>query len=153
MSCRTTNSLLSADLYVLLRVQWKTPDDGKRNCPKHVEFYSKNKFETLVYLVRFIKRIYHDARSPERQIRHRGHSHLQCLIDVGNRPPTSTYHQVICPYFHFLSYVIKACYFYVFVCLFCLLAFNHEWDEPVSKYLNDTCVWTVNCHYTISVFH
>jgi len=23
----------------------KTPDDGQRNCPKHVEFYSKNKFE------------------------------------------------------------------------------------------------------------
>ena len=27
----------------LLCVQWKTPDDGQRNCPKHVEFYSKNK--------------------------------------------------------------------------------------------------------------
>ena len=25
-------------------VQWKTPDDGKRNCPKHLELYSKNKF-------------------------------------------------------------------------------------------------------------
>jgi len=33
---------------------------------KHVEFYSKNKFEKLVYLVGFIIRIYHDARSPER---------------------------------------------------------------------------------------
>ena len=39
-----------------------------RNCPKHVEFYSKNKFEKLVHLVGFIVRIYHDARSPERQI-------------------------------------------------------------------------------------
>jgi len=28
----------------------KTPDDGQRNCPKHVEFYSKNKFEKLVHL-------------------------------------------------------------------------------------------------------
>ena len=37
----------------LLCVQWKTPDDGQRNCPKHVEFYSKNKFEELVYLVGF----------------------------------------------------------------------------------------------------
>jgi len=37
-------------------VQWKTPDDGQRNCPKHVEFYSKNKFEKLVHLVGFIKR-------------------------------------------------------------------------------------------------
>ena len=33
-----------------------------------VEFYSKNKFEKLVHLVFFIIRIYHDARSPERQI-------------------------------------------------------------------------------------
>jgi len=46
----------------------KTPDDGQRNCPKHVEFYSKNKFDKLVHLVGFIIRIYHDARSPERQI-------------------------------------------------------------------------------------
>ena len=28
----------------LLWVQWKTPDYGQRNCPKHVEFYSKDKF-------------------------------------------------------------------------------------------------------------
>ena len=34
-----------------LRVQWKTPDDGQRNCLKHTEFYSKNKFEKLVHLV------------------------------------------------------------------------------------------------------
>ena len=37
----------------LLCVQWKTPDDGQRNCPKHVEFYSKNKFEKIVHLVWF----------------------------------------------------------------------------------------------------
>jgi len=37
-------------------VQLKTPDDGQRNCPKHVEFYSKNKFKKLVLLVRFIIR-------------------------------------------------------------------------------------------------
>ena len=30
-----------------------TPDDGRRNCPKHMEFYSKNKFEKLVQLVGF----------------------------------------------------------------------------------------------------
>ena len=55
------------DIYLLLCVQWKTPDDGQRSCPKHVEFYSKNKFQKLVHLVGFIVRIYHDARSPERQ--------------------------------------------------------------------------------------
>jgi len=36
----------------------KTPDDGQRNRPKHVEFYSKNKLEKLVHLVGFIIRIY-----------------------------------------------------------------------------------------------
>ena len=41
----------------LLCVQWKTPDDGQRNSPKQVEFYSKNKFEKLVHLVGFIIRI------------------------------------------------------------------------------------------------
>ena len=51
----------------LLYVQWKTPDDGQRNCPKQVEFHSKNIFEKLVYLVGFIISIYHDARSRERQ--------------------------------------------------------------------------------------
>jgi len=45
----------------------KTPDDGQRNCPKHVEFYSKNKLEKLVYLVGFIIRICHDTRSSECQ--------------------------------------------------------------------------------------
>ena len=40
----------------LLCVQWKTSDVGQRNCPKHVEFYSKNKFEKLVHLVGFIIR-------------------------------------------------------------------------------------------------
>ena len=29
----------------------KTHDDGQRNCPKHVEFKSKNKFEKLAHLV------------------------------------------------------------------------------------------------------
>jgi len=37
----------------LLCVQWKTPDDGQRNCPKHVEFNSENKFEKLANLVGF----------------------------------------------------------------------------------------------------
>ena len=40
----------------LLCVQCKTPDDGQSNCPKHVEFYSKNKFEKLVHLAGFIAR-------------------------------------------------------------------------------------------------
>jgi len=39
-------------------VQWKTPADGQSNCPKHVEFYSKNKFQKLVHLVGFIVKMY-----------------------------------------------------------------------------------------------
>jgi len=42
----------------------QTLDDGQRNCPKHVEFYSKNKFEKLVHLVGFIIRICHSILIP-----------------------------------------------------------------------------------------
>jgi hypothetical protein len=38
-------------------VQWKTPDDGQRNCPKHVEFLDKNKFGKISASVGFIKKI------------------------------------------------------------------------------------------------
>jgi len=40
---------LSANLYdiPLLSVQWKTPDDGQGNCPKHVEFHSKIKISEI----------------------------------------------------------------------------------------------------------
>ena len=38
-------------------VEQLLPDDGQKTCPKHVEFYSKNKFERLVHLVGFIVRI------------------------------------------------------------------------------------------------
>jgi len=37
--------------------QQTCPDDGQRNCPKHAEFYSKNKFEKLVALIGFITRM------------------------------------------------------------------------------------------------
>ena len=52
----------------LLCVQWRTPHDGQRNCPKHTEFHSKNKFEKSVHLVDFIIRICHDAQSHERKM-------------------------------------------------------------------------------------
>ena len=45
----------------------QTPDDGQMNCPKHVEFYSENKFEKLVHLFGFIMRMYYDARSPKHE--------------------------------------------------------------------------------------
>ena len=55
-------------IYTIAVCTVKNSDDGQRNCPKHVEFYSKNKFEKLLHLVGFIIRIYYDARPPERQI-------------------------------------------------------------------------------------
>ena len=61
MSYRFADSSQAVSISVwhipLLCVKWKTPDDGQRNCPKHVEFYSKNKFEKLRHLVGFIIRI------------------------------------------------------------------------------------------------
>ena len=40
-------------------VQWKTPDDGQRNCPKHVKFLDKNKFGKISTSVGFIKKKFH----------------------------------------------------------------------------------------------
>jgi len=50
-------------LQLASRIRTFRPDPAR----KHVEFYSKNEFEKLLHLVGFIIRIYHDARSPERQ--------------------------------------------------------------------------------------
>jgi len=47
---------------LLLYVQSWTPDDGRKDRPKHVECDSKiNKFETLVHLVGFTIEIYYVA--------------------------------------------------------------------------------------------
>ena len=45
------------DIYLLLCIQYQAPDDEQKTCPKPVEFYSKNKFDKLVYLAGFIIRI------------------------------------------------------------------------------------------------
>ena len=71
----------------LLCVQWKTPDDGQRNCLKYVEFYSKNKFEKLVHLVGFIVRMYFlcqlhiNIQSPQRIVK--------ILLRSGMPPPSA----------------------------------------------------------------
>jgi len=62
----------------------KIPSDRQRNRPKHVEFYYKNKIEKLVHLFGYIIRIYHDARSPERQKNHFIVKHSICAA-VGCR--------------------------------------------------------------------
>jgi len=56
MSCRFDESFQARQILSCLKaaikqaghipmpnVQWKIPDDGKRNCPKHVEFLDKGK--------------------------------------------------------------------------------------------------------------
>ena len=88
---RTSCQHKMCDIYLLLGVQWKTPADGQRNCPKHVEFCSKNKFEKLEHLVGFIKRIYHDARSPECQIITM-HGHLNVKLSRCTVTWKSIYH-------------------------------------------------------------
>jgi hypothetical protein len=51
--CTHSNGICNKSL---LCVQCKTPDDGRRNCPKHVEIHSKNKLEKIVHIVGFIIR-------------------------------------------------------------------------------------------------
>jgi len=55
----------TVSLFIISSLALYTQQYIQRNCPKHVEFYSKNKFEKLVHLIGFIIRIYHDARSSE----------------------------------------------------------------------------------------
>jgi len=45
------------DTYLLLCIQYYTPDDGQETSSKQVEFYSKNKFEKLFHLAGFIIRM------------------------------------------------------------------------------------------------
>jgi len=53
----------------MLCVYSENPLMMDRGTVRNMQFYSKNRFEKLVHLVGFIIRIYHDARSPERQNR------------------------------------------------------------------------------------
>ena len=59
--CTHSNGICHTGLLtytIALCVQSKTPDDGQRNCPKHVEFHPKNKFEKWMHLVGFTLRNY-----------------------------------------------------------------------------------------------
>ena len=66
MSCRFDDSFHARPSWSCLKsviklpwhipVQWKTPDDGLRYCPKHVEFLDKNKFGKSVRVLVLLKR-------------------------------------------------------------------------------------------------
>jgi hypothetical protein len=61
MSCRFDDgfqAVIKSALHIPVpNVQWQTPDDGQRKCPKHVKFLDKNKFGKLVRLLVLLKRI------------------------------------------------------------------------------------------------
>jgi hypothetical protein len=63
----------------------KTPDDGERNCPKHVEFLSNNKFEKLVHLVGFIIR-----NTPTIFVKLLPHPHKESFSVCNMRPTVAT---------------------------------------------------------------
>jgi hypothetical protein len=54
------------DIYLMLCVQSWTPDGGRKDRPKHIQWYSIN--SKIVHLVGFTIEIYHYVRSHERQI-------------------------------------------------------------------------------------
>jgi hypothetical protein len=69
MSCKFVDSFQSHPgwtcLKAVIRLAWhiplpnvqcRTPDDGQRNRPKHVEFLDKNKFGKISASVGFIKK-------------------------------------------------------------------------------------------------
>ena len=66
------------DKYLLLCIQYQTPDDGQYTCPKHVEFYTKINLKNQCISLVFIIWIYHDARSSE----------CQKKANDGSVPPT-----------------------------------------------------------------
>jgi len=53
------------DIYLMLCVQTWTPDDGRKDRPKHIEWYSIN--SKIVHIVGFTVELYHYVRSHERQ--------------------------------------------------------------------------------------
>jgi len=43
-------------------VQYRTPDDGQTECPKHVEFYNRINLDNYYVWLVILKKIYYDAR-------------------------------------------------------------------------------------------
>ena len=89
----------------LLCVQWKTPDDGQRNCSKHVEFYSKKKFEKLVHLVWFYYKNF-----------------SRCTFAWTSN--TNTQEVLLLPYCFFVCLVFCLCVFVPFLCFIYVLVLS-----------------------------
>jgi len=84
----------------LLCVQWKTPDDGQRNCPKPVEFYSKNKFEKSASSWFYYKNLLR-CRSLNVTISRCTVTWTSLYHDLGHW--TSLYHDVRSPERHYIT--------------------------------------------------
>jgi hypothetical protein len=65
-ACKQTTNLY--DIHVKLCVQSWTPDDGRKDRPKHVEWYLIN--SKVVHLVGFTIEIYHDPMNVKHTILH-----------------------------------------------------------------------------------
>ena len=121
----------------LLCVQWKTPDDVQRNCPKHVEFHSKNKFEKLVHLVGFIIRnltqctVTWTSNSPKAFPPHKGFMGILLFFGLFVIEVT-TWHVVATCFCRFLR-----CVTYSVAKLFTLY-----W-RTVFLYVNDDLKWSI----------
>jgi hypothetical protein len=73
-------------------------EDGQRNCPKHVEFHSKKKFEKLVHLIGCIIRICHNARSSGRWTEKLSET---CRVSFQNKFEKSV---------HLVGFIIRICH-------------------------------------------
>jgi len=71
------------DIYLMLYLQSWAPDDGRKDRPKHVGWYSIN--SKIVHLVDFTIEIYHDARSHESQITQAA---FMCFVWISEKSAT-----------------------------------------------------------------
>ena len=117
MSCRFSDSLLASfSLYThhCCVYSEKTPDDGQRNCPKHVEFYSKNKFEKLVHLIGFIVRLRFHLRYPVLSYSTTNYTQVPStpqFINVTNWPIEHTATCLFAPHVNHLQAIRHALFF------------------------------------------
>jgi hypothetical protein len=84
-----------------LCVQWKTPDDGQRNCPKHVEFHSKEK----VWEISASSWLYYTKLSfPFWILKFSTESQIMLAVTVNGLSVTFSYFII---YFYFTSPIIQ----------------------------------------------
>jgi len=74
------------DIYLLLCIQYWTPDDGQKTCPKHVEFYTKMNLRNSASLGFYCSSIFRPIISqeePEQEYRYSSTLSLTSTLDGG----------------------------------------------------------------------